>query len=137
MAVSPAQEAHSPIEGEHRPHRLMKLTCLFFVVLLLLCSCYSFSQVRKTPPDPRDRIISRLVLHRATIRHALKIVLKGQRYKVSKKVQGRVTVKLYKVAAEEALRKLLDQVNATYRFSGGAYEIIPRVIDIGFLIIKD
>lgn len=78
--------------------------------------------------DPRDQVIPTVNFQQAEIREALKILFRnvGVNYSVANDVTGFVTASLSNVPFETALRNLLDQVEATYRFENGIYSIIHR-----------
>lgn len=63
----------------------------------------------------------------ADVNSALRVMLLGKpiSYTISPEVQGTVTARFQSIRLEDALMKLLKQVNATYRVDGGVYQIVP------------
>lgn len=85
--------------------------------------------------DARDKVVSSIELEDADIRDALKLLFSqvNANYTVSADVQGTVTTSLKDTPFETALRAILNQVGATWRFEAGIYNIIlkPTETDSG------
>lgn len=78
--------------------------------------------------EPRDKILPSVELEDADVRDALKLIFNQAQgsYTVSQQVAGTVTVSLKDVPFETALRNILNQVDATWRYEAGIYVIIPK-----------
>ncbi len=74
-----------------------------------------------------DKLIS-LDVQNVDVREALRSLFKsvGISYSVAPEVQGTVTLSLHNVKFETALQNICKQVEATYRITGGIYEIVHR-----------
>lgn len=92
----------------------------FLAVLLAFGSVAASAQ-----GDDKSHNIT-LQANQLEIRDALKLVFSqtGYNYTVDADVQGSVTATIKDVSFETALRLVLRQVKATYRLSGGIYEIV-------------
>ncbi len=83
--------------------------------------------------DPGNTIIPSLEYQQADVREALRALFKtvGVSYSIAPEVQGPITVSLKNVTFDVALQDVLRQVNATYRITGGVYEIVPKEDNTG------
>jgi type II secretory pathway component GspD/PulD (secretin) len=78
--------------------------------------------------NPADKTIATLDLQDADVRDALRSLFKdvGVGYTIDPDIVGTVTANLKSVKFEAALQFILKQVHATYRVSGGVYQIIQQ-----------
>ncbi|HET6644935.1 MAG TPA: hypothetical protein VFG65_05495 [Fimbriimonadales bacterium] len=79
--------------------------------------------------DPRTQIVPSLELQDADVRDALRLLFESvgvTNYTIANDVQGRITVKLTNVPFENALRNVLNQVDATWSIEAGIYQIKRR-----------
>lgn len=100
--------------------RLWVLASLFATLLI-------FGQPSAAQGGGEDKVVS-IELNQADVRAGLKLLFDqtGANYTIDPAVQGTVTVKLKDVPFTTALRSILSQVKATYRITGGVYEIVVR-----------
>lgn len=78
--------------------------------------------------DADSKTIPSLEYQQADVREALEALFKdvGVSYSIAPEVQGQVTVSLHNITFSTALQNILRQVDATYRITGGTYEIVKR-----------
>jgi hypothetical protein len=79
--------------------------------------------------------IHSLEYDKADVREALRSLFKevGANYSIAADVQGTVTLSMKDVTFETALQNITRQIDATYRLTGGVYEIIKRAPQVGDL----
>ncbi len=110
---------------------MTKTTKMGFAVALASMLLAGLPALSPAQSDPTSKVISSLEFQQADVREVLRSLFKeaDASYSVAPDVQGTVTVSLKHVNFETALQNIVRQVDATYRVTGGVYEIIKRPIE--------